>query len=136
MRLLLDTHVLIWLAEGLSDLPPKSRKIINEAAAGDGLCVSAMSFWEIAMLERHDRIALGRPVVAWREQVLANPSFHEISLTGDIGIEAVCLPGEVHQDPADRILVATARIHGLRLGTRDRRLLDYSSAGHVAAVRL
>lgn len=136
MRLLLDTHVLIWLAEGLGDLPPKSRKIINEAAAGDGLCVSAISFWEVAMLERHDRIALGRPVVDWREQVLANPAFREVPVTGDLGIEAVGLPGTIHQDPADRILLATARLHALRLGTRDRRLLDYASAGHVAAIRL
>lgn len=135
MRLLLDTHVLIWLAEGLEALPPKSRKIID-AAAGDGLCVSAISFWEVAMLERHGRIALGRPVVAWREQVLANPALQEVPVTGDVGIEAVGLPGVIHPDPADRILVATARLLAFRLGTRDRRLLDYAAAGHVSAVRL
>ncbi|MDD5308377.1 MAG: type II toxin-antitoxin system VapC family toxin [Deltaproteobacteria bacterium] len=136
MRLLLDTHILIWLAEGLADLPPRSRRRINDAARGPGLAVSAISFWEVAMLARRGRIAIRRPVHAWRADVLAAPGIREIAVSGDVGVEAVLLPGKLHEDPADRVLVATARLHGLALGTRDRRLLAYGDQGHVAAVAL
>jgi PIN domain nuclease of toxin-antitoxin system len=136
MRLLLDTHVLIWLAEGLADLPPRSRRRINDAAKGPGLAVSAISFWEVAMLARKGRIAIRRPVHAWRAEVIAAAGISEIPVSGDVGVEALLLPGELHEDPADRILVATARLHGIALGTRDKRLLAYAEQGHVSAVAL
>ena len=136
MRLLLDTHILIWLAEGLADLPPRARLRINGAARGPGLAVSAISFWEVAMLARKGRISIRRPLHAWRMEVLAAPGIDEIPVSGEVGIEAVSLPGELHDDPADRILVATARVHGLALGTRDKRLLAYGELGHVATVPL
>ena len=136
MRLLLDTHALIWLAEGLPALPPKSRRLVNDAKRAHGVAVSAISFWEVAMLAHKGRIAINRPVRAWREQVLAAGGFAEIPVTGEIGVEAVLLPGALHDDPADRILAATARLHGLALGTRDGRLLDYGAAGHLAVVAL
>jgi PIN domain nuclease of toxin-antitoxin system len=136
MRLLLDTHVLIWLAEGLPELPAKSRRLINEAKREHGVAVSAISFWEVAMLAHKGRIAVNRPVRAWREEVLSEGGIEEIPVTGEIGIEAVRLPGALHDDPADRILAATARLHGLGLGTRDKRLLAYGRAGHVAVVGL
>lgn len=136
MRLLLDTHVLIWLAEGVETLPPASRKRIDEAAQKGGIAVSGISFWEVAMLDRHGRIALSTPLDEWRRVVLRTPGFAEIPVSGDVGIEAVGLPGSFHADPADRILVATARLFGLTLGTRDRRLLAYGKTGHASAVRL
>lgn len=136
MRLLLDTHVLIWLAEGLADLPPRSRRLVNDAAKGGGIAVCAISFWEVAMLAHKGRIAINRPVRAWRDEVLSAGGLEEIPVTGEIGIEAVRLPGALHDDPADRILAATARLGGLRLGTRDRRLLAYGRAGHVAVLAL
>ncbi len=136
MKLLLDTHILIWLAEGLDQLPEESRRRIDEAAATDGMAVSAFSFWEVAMLDMKGRIALSRPLGEWRRQVLSTPGVTEIALSGDIGIEAVQLPGEPPGDPADRILLATARLHGLQLGTRNQCLLAYGKAGHVAAIKL
>ncbi len=136
MRLLLDTHILIWLAEGHGKLPVKSRRYIDRIAAKHGLAVSAISFWETAMLGSKGRIALAHPVGEWRDSILAGPGITEVPISGDIGIEAVNLPPGLHEDPADRLLVATARLHGLTLGTRDRRLLDYSKVGHVTAVRL
>lgn len=134
MTVLLDTHVLIWLVEGLVDLPEESVAMLEEAAASDGLAVSAITFWEVALLHVRDRISLSRPVSEWRRRVLAAPGVLEAPVTGDIGIEAVRLPGVLHPDPADRLLVATARMEGWSLATRDRRLLDYSAAGHVNAV--
>lgn len=136
MRLLLDTHVLVWLAEGLSELPVRSRKRINAAAAAGGLAVSAISFWEVAMLAERNRISLSEPVTAWRQRVLAAQGIVEAPMSGDIGIEAVHLPGKLHGDPADRILAATARSNGWTLATRDRRLLDYGAAGHVSVAAM
>lgn len=136
MRLLLDTHVLIWLVEGVAELPPRSRRIIGEAGRDRGVVVSAISFWEIAMLAHKGRIGVKRPIRDWRADVLAQKGIAELPVSGEIGVEAVLLPGRLHDDPADRILVATARLHGLALGTRDRRLLEYGAAGHAAIVRL
>ncbi|MCP4680597.1 MAG: type II toxin-antitoxin system VapC family toxin [Deltaproteobacteria bacterium] len=136
MRLLLDTHILIWLAEGHKKLPVKSRQRIDRVAADQGLAVCAISFWEAAMLCSKGRISLAHPIAEWRRAVLAAPGIIEIPVLGDIGIEAVNLPPGLHEDPADRLLVATARIHNLVLGTRDHRLLEYAQIGHVAAERL
>lgn len=136
MRLLLDTHILIWLAEGLSDLPARSRRLINEAARTDGVAVSAITFWEIAMLAKKGRIAINRPIREWRADALSSGGFEEIPVTGEISVESVLLPGALHEDPADRLLAATARLGGLKLGTRDKRLLDYGRAGHLATVSL
>jgi PIN domain nuclease of toxin-antitoxin system len=132
--LLLDTLVLVWLAEGSEELPADGKRALSEAASGDGLAVSAISFWEVAMLARRGRISLAVPISSWRAMVLAVPGLRELPVTGEVGIEAVGLPGELHSDPADRLLIATARLHGLRLVTRDRRVIDYGSAGHVGVL--
>ncbi|MFN0064452.1 MAG: type II toxin-antitoxin system VapC family toxin [Myxococcaceae bacterium] len=134
MRLLLDTHVVIWLAEGVEKLSKTARVMIERAATGDGLAVSAISFWEVAMLADRGRISVSQPIEVWRQRVLAVPGLIEASVGGDVAIEAVQLPGSLHADPADRIIVATARINGWRLVTSDRRLLDYGALGNVAAV--
>lgn len=133
MRLLLDTHVLLWLAEGSDALPDASRTLIEHAAAGEGLAVSSISFWEIAMLAHRSRISLSQPLAVWRGRVRAQPGVVELAVDGDVAIEAVQLPGELHPDPADRMIAATARIHGCRLATRDCRLLDYAASGHLRA---
>lgn len=136
MRLLLDTHVLIWLSEGLEMLPVRACEDIDAAAARHGLAVSAITFWEVAMLQARGRLALTVPVETWRQRVLAQPSLIEIDVSGEIAIEAVQLPGALHPDPADRMLAATARVRGMRLATRDARLLEYGRAGHVMTLEV
>ena len=134
MTVLLDTHALIWLAEGLEDLPARSRRVLDTAARTEGLAVSAISFWEVAMLEKARRLSLSLPVERWREAILEPPQIQEAELDGAIAMESVGLPGELHEDPADRILIATARLRGWSLATRDARILDYGAAGHVRVV--
>lgn len=134
--ILLDTHVLIWLAEGMKDLSPRSRKIIDKAASEEGIAVSSISFWEIAMLSMRGRIALSLPLAEWRRRVIAAPAVTESPVTGEVGIESVLLPGKLHEDPADRILVATARLNDWQLATRDRRLLKYGASGHVRMIKV
>ena len=136
MKVLLDTHVLIWLAEGRSELPRSSRKLIDKAASDVGLAVSAISFWEVAMLFDRGRISLSLPLKDWRRKVVTASGIIETPVTGEVGIEAVQLPGRLHGDPADRLLVATTRLNGWRLATRDKRLLDYGAAGHLATLKV
>jgi PIN domain nuclease of toxin-antitoxin system len=135
VTLLLDTHVLLWLAEGSESLPPSSRELLESRAASEGLTVSAISFWETAMLERRGRIALSQPTRAWRDAVLT-VGIAEAEVDGEIAVEAVHLPGQLHADPADRIIVATARVRSFQLATRDQRLLAYGAAGHASVVRV
>jgi PIN domain nuclease of toxin-antitoxin system len=134
--LLLDTHVIVWLSEGLENLPETSRDLIDRAAREVGLAVSPISFWEIAMLHFKQRLTLSLPVQQWRELVLENPAINEVPLTGDVAIESVLLPGTFHNDPADRMLVATARLNSWHLATRDTGILAYSAAGHVNSTRV
>jgi len=134
--LLLDTHVIVWLAEGLSDLPETSRSLIDRAARKGGLAVSPISFWEIAMLHSKQRVTLSLPVQQWRELILGNPRITEVPLTGEIAIESVLLPASFHHDPADRMLVATSRLNSWQLATRDSGILAYGAAGHVNSVKV
>ena len=136
MKLLLDTHALIWLAEGSQELSPESRRTIDDYAAKDGLVVSAISFWEVAMLDNRGRIALSSPIQAWRVFILNAPEISEVPVDGATAIESRRLPGELHGDPADRLLVATARSYGYRLATRDRRLLDYGAQNYVKVLAI
>lgn len=134
MTLLLDTHVLIWFAEGNEALPESSIERIDGLREEQGLAVSAINFWEVAMLQRRKRVSLSVPISQWRSVVLEASGITEAPLTGEIAIESVELPGDVHSDPADRMLIATARLNGWTLATRDDRILRYGKAGHVSTM--
>ncbi len=82
--ILLDTHALVWLSEGLPALGKQARKIADQALAEDGLAVSAISFWEIALLHQKERITLNQGVSSWRNQLLEF-GLHELPVDGGIG---------------------------------------------------
>ncbi len=126
--ILLDTHALLWLAEGMPELGKEARRLSDEALKKDSLAVSAISFWEAAMLQEKRRIQLFQPVSAWRESLL-ELGLAEIAVTGEIGIAAVALPN-FHADPADRIIVATAANHGAALITADQLILGWAGSLH------
>ena len=86
------------------------------------------------MLEARGRITLAKPCSEWVDDALAAPGFGLAPLTPDVAVESVRLPGPFHDDPADRMIVATARLAGAQLVTRDKRILDYGARGHVAVV--
>jgi PIN domain nuclease of toxin-antitoxin system len=135
--LLLDTHAAIWLAEGqLSD-----EVFAQIAAAGltDGVFVSPVSAWEVGLLARPR--PNGQPAVAfkpdpqsWFATLMSQPIIKEAPLTTTIAIASSFLPGTFHNDPADRLIVATAREMGIPLMTRDQGILAYAKAGHVQTV--
>ena len=131
----LDTHALVWLLQGSERLGPGARALIEAAAKGDGAFVAAISAWEIAMLVAKGRLALDREVGEWLDAALALPGLRLAPLDPQVAVDSTRLPGEPHGDPADRMIVATARRHTATLITDDALVLAYSAAGHVKAHR-
>ena len=129
--LLLDTHVWIWLMLGDSRLGKPARKLLEEAVPAGRLLVSIISVWETAMLEVKGRITLAADCDSWIRQALAAPGVRLAELTPAIAVSSTRLPSPFSGDPADRILVATARETGATLVTADRAILDYGRRGHL-----
>jgi PIN domain nuclease of toxin-antitoxin system len=130
--LLLDTHIWLWYVE--NDARRFARRIqpLVEAAVQRGdLLISAISVWEIAVLDSIRRIELSHDVRTWVGRALSFPGVQFKGLSPSIAIESARLPGPVHRDPADRILIATARLAGAALVTCDERILTYATQGHV-----
>lgn len=117
----LDTHALVWLLAGDDNLGAGARRLADAAAREDGLLVSAISFWEVAMLSQRGRLSLTVPPSVWRRQAL-QLGVRESPVTGEIGVAAAKLEG-FHPDPADRMIAATALFHGAVLVTADSMVL-------------
>jgi PIN domain nuclease of toxin-antitoxin system len=105
---------------------------IRHVAASGSLLVSAISVWELGMLEAKGRIRLKPSCEEWVKEALAAPGLALAPITPEIALESSRLPGLFHGDPADRIIVATARRTGAQLMTRDRELIQYGRKGHLA----
>lgn len=126
--ILLDTHVLIWWVNGdLERLSAAAIAAIDQASSGreQGLLVSAISCWEVAMLASRGRLALGMDVTRWLELVASISAVALLPLEPAVAIAATRLPEPFHPDPADRFLVAQARTLGVRLVTADAKIRDY-----------
>jgi len=130
---LLDTHALLWLTEGSPKLGPRARAAADAALAEGDLSVSAISFWEVAMLQAKRRIELTQTVAAWRERVLSM-GLQEVPVDGAIGITAVTLEG-LHDDPADRLIVATATRRDAVLVTADRLIFEWGGVARIHDAR-
>ncbi|QTA93360.1 type II toxin-antitoxin system VapC family toxin [Desulfonema magnum] len=134
--ILLDTHVWIWLMNGDKTLGSSvCLEAINNAAANGNIRISAISIWEIGMLEAKGRISFSGDVLTWVEQALTAPGVRLAPITPKIAIESSRLPGDFHGDPADRIIVAATRELGATLITRDRKIIEYGQAGYVRTLR-
>jgi PIN domain nuclease of toxin-antitoxin system len=102
-----------------------------EAAEQDGLAISSMTVWEVAMLSARKKVPLQITVDAWLDQIQAIPTLHILPASPKILVESTRISGEFHKDPADRIIVATARDAALPLLTTDLAILAYP---HVRAI--
>jgi len=131
---LLDTHVLVWLVEGNTKLRPVARSMIQKAADEGRATISAITPWEIALLVSKGRLQLGADVMQWIHAVLSKPGLQLVPLDPEIAVASTRLPFEMHADPADRILVATARHLGATFVTADGALLEFSKQGHFVAM--
>ncbi len=131
-RFLLDTHIWVWLQE--EDRDRLKRSAIEQAEEWHDqqrLHISAISIWEIAQLVARNRITISTTIDVWLQAALDDPDLTLLDLSPKVLMEATRLPGEIHRDPADRMIIATARHHGLTLLTRDDDILTYAKQGHL-----
>lgn len=132
--LLLDTHAAIWVVED-QPIALEAKEAIEAAyRAGRTVFVSAISAWEIGLLVARNRLGLSIKPERWFQRLLAVEGVRLAELSPDVLTASSFLPGEPPRDPADRIIVATARDLGAILITRDRLLLKYGEAGQVSTI--
>jgi PIN domain nuclease of toxin-antitoxin system len=132
--LLLDTCAAIWITEN-EELAEEAVQAMDDAyRAGSAVFVSPITAWERALLSAKGRLRSPVQPLAWFERLVRDAQLTIAALTPSMMVDAWFLPGSLHNDPADRILIATARTLDLTLVTRDRPILDYADKGHVRAI--
>ena len=122
--IVLDTHVWVWWVHDDGQLPEDYRAYVQTHEA-EGLGVSIISCWEIAKLVEYNRLTLPHSVAEWLDQALLYPGIQLLDLTPRIVVESTQLPGTFHRDPADQIIVATARVYDSPLVTLDDKIRIY-----------
>jgi PIN domain nuclease of toxin-antitoxin system len=130
--IVLDTHVWVWWVHASGQLTPANLQSLDSAAS-DGLGVSIISCWEVAKLVEYGRLRLPCDVEQWLQQSLAYPGVQLFDLTPRIVVESTRLPAPFHRDPADQMIVATARVESVPVATADRKILEYP---HVQSLRM
>ncbi len=124
---LLDTHAWVWWVTEDRRLSRPALRAIEKAQASDALWLSLMSVWEVAKKVEKGQLLLDRPVEAWLDQATNRPALRMAELTRPILTESCRLPQPFHGDPADQIIVATARDRDAVLVTKDSRIREYPS---------
>jgi PIN domain nuclease of toxin-antitoxin system len=119
VTILLDTHVWLWWLLGSEKLPKRERAELDRLASRGGLRLAAVSLWEAQMLHSKDRLTLNRPFALWLRDAAAADVIQLLPLDVEVVIALDGLPTSFHGDPADRLIVATARSHKLPLATHD-----------------
>ena len=122
--ILLDTHIWIWWVSQPQKLQERHFETLVAASRGV-LGVSVISCWEIAKLVQLGRLRLDRDVAGWIEDALDQPGIVALPLSARIVVESTRLPEPFHRDPADQLIVATARILNCALMTEDSKIVDY-----------
>ena len=129
--ILLDTHALLWWVNDPKKLSFKAAKKINEEKAEGIIFVSSISVWEISLLIKKNRLGLNLDAQDWFKEIETLPFIQFVPIDNHIAAKSVNLPGEFHSDPADRIIVATAREKGADLVTSDEKIRKYQ---HVQTI--
>jgi PIN domain nuclease of toxin-antitoxin system len=120
--MVLDTHVLLWWLSASANLPARARKALRTAIAKGPVTLSAISIFEIATGVRRGRIALRQPLEDWFQDLMRLPEIRIEPVSAVIATHAAGFDENVHGDPADRIILATASVLGLPLATADEKL--------------
>lgn len=134
--LLLDTHVWIWILLGEGKPNPKTLLQIEEAYHHHAIHISGITLWEVSMLAKKERITLDQPTLAWIKNALRVSGTQLVPITPEIAVDSTEFLADFHGDPADRILVATARVLELTLVARDEKILEYGKTKRVHTLRL
>ncbi len=129
--IVLDTHVWVWWVSGSQPLSAAASELLERGVADRSIHVSSISVWEVSLLVQRGRLQLTMDVEDWIARSESLPFLHFVPLDNRIAVRATRLPGPLHNDPADRMIISTAQILGASLVTRDERLWNYA---HVETV--
>jgi len=130
--IVIDTHVLVWWVSGSDSLSDAADKIIKDTLnSNDEVIISSISAWEISMLIEKGRLVLSMDVESWFDEVSQIDGVRFMPVDNEISIKSTMLPGEFHKDPADRMIVATARKLAVPLITADETIIHYE---HVKTI--
>jgi len=127
---LLDTNVWLWMVEDPAQIPAAIKSIVNDPV-NYPFSLSATSVWEVAKKVSLGKLALAVPIQYWMKRATNESYIYILPLSIEVSLESTQLPGEFHKDPADQIIVATARHHNLTVLTGDRKIKSYA---HVKTV--
>jgi PIN domain nuclease of toxin-antitoxin system len=129
--IVLDTHTLVWWASGDPLLSKKARTAIEREQPDGDIIVSSISAWEIAVLVERGKLVLSMDVGRWLSTVAQIDAVHFLPVDVEVATKSVNLPGDFHKDPADRMIVATARKLAVPLVTKDDKIRAYA---HVKTI--
>jgi PIN domain nuclease of toxin-antitoxin system len=124
MKILLDTHTLIWSTLFPEKLSANSRSKIASTETTE-ILISSISIWEVCKLIQKNRFHLNEPVQQWMNRTKRDSRVSFIDVSTAIAIESCNLPGNFYLDPSDQIIVATARLNNAILLSKDQKILDY-----------
>lgn len=124
MKILLDTHAWFWAVSEPERLSNSALKTIMKTKPNDR-GIASISIWEFAMMVTKARVQINTTLSQWFKQAISDTGITVFSLSPQIAAESCLLPGEFHKDPTDRLITATARVHGLTLVTKDDKIIKY-----------
>ena len=128
--ILLDTHVWFWSITEPDRLSKSAYSLIKRTPV-DERAIASISIWEFAMMVSKGRIQMKMSPEQWLDHATEKTGIQILELTPKVAIESCQLPGSFHADPADRIIVATARINGATLITKDKKILAYPHVNSI-----
>jgi PIN domain nuclease of toxin-antitoxin system len=129
--IVLDTHAWVWLVNDPRQLSPAARRAAEKAQSSNAIYLSSISAWEVALLAASGRIKLTIDVQDWIAGSEALPFFNFVPVDNAIFVRSVSLPGPFHNDPADRIIIATAMMKGMPIVTKDEKIRGYSKVKSI-----
>lgn len=128
-KMLIDTHIFLWFQTAKGNLSKREVQLIEQAYQNREIFLSSISIWELALKEKVKGLEFHPPLNSWLKKALQE--VRVIDMDVSIVLESVNLPAYEHKDPADRFIIATARVHDLPLMTHDQRILAYAQKGHI-----
>lgn len=123
--IVLDTHVWLWWISNPGEMSASARKTIDHEMADGEICISSISAWEVAILVKKGRLDLTMSAEDWIARSEALPFLRFIPVNNRIALKSAHLPGQLHDDPADRIIIATTITLGGTLVTKDDKIRKY-----------
>ncbi len=132
--ILLDTLIAIWLADNNPRLGRSIASLLEDGFNKNKLCMSIISAWEIGLLVSKKRLDLGQPPLSWLDIFIRRFKINLLEISPEIAVNSSYLPGKMHGDPADRIIIATAMTYGVDIVSADKNIISYAKQGFVRII--